>query len=74
MLFTFQNKRYFMALVSSLPYFLRNFIENIPLSAFDVICELQLIDSDQYQKILKMRERLNEADKYWKYDDLDEMR
>uniref|UniRef100_F1KSU4 Tribbles 2 n=1 Tax=Ascaris suum TaxID=6253 RepID=F1KSU4_ASCSU len=39
-----------------------------------VVKTCQLIDSDQYQKILKMRERLNEADKYWKYDDLDEMR
>ncbi|KHN82783.1 Tribbles -like protein 2 [Toxocara canis] len=34
----------------------------------------QLIDNEQYQKVLKMRERLNEAHKYWKFDDVDEMR
>lgn len=34
----------------------------------------QLIDNEQYQKVLKVKERLNEAKKYWKHSDLDEMR
>lgn len=34
----------------------------------------QLIDNEQYKKVLKIRECLNGASKYWKHEDLNEMR
>ncbi|VDK64132.1 unnamed protein product [Onchocerca ochengi] len=34
----------------------------------------QLIDNEQYMKLLKIASRLNEAKNYWKYEDLEAMR
>lgn len=39
----------------------------------DVQKHCQIIDKAQYQQILKVKQRLNEAGKYWKYEDLADM-
>lgn len=35
--------------------------------------QCQIIDQTQYQQIIKVRQRLNEADKYWKDEDVSQM-
>uniref|UniRef100_A0A1I7VPB9 Protein kinase domain-containing protein n=1 Tax=Loa loa TaxID=7209 RepID=A0A1I7VPB9_LOALO len=39
-----------------------------------IVKTCQLIDSEQYMKLLTIASRLNEAKNYWKYEDLEEMR
>uniref|UniRef100_A0AAF5RU08 Protein kinase domain-containing protein n=2 Tax=Wuchereria bancrofti TaxID=6293 RepID=A0AAF5RU08_WUCBA len=39
-----------------------------------VVKTCQLIDNEQYMKLLTIASRLNEAKNYWKYEDLEEMR
>lgn len=47
---------------------------NITYKIMFSVFYLQLIDKEQFKKVLEVQERLNNAKKYWLHSDVDELR